>query len=230
MNTQKQNIFSSIDFPEIGKKISPCEEKNIHWENNKFLNANPIIPSKTTRPVHNSYHKTKVCGNIIKNGVCNREECWYAHDESELRYPLCIWDNYCNNKLNCQFKHSNESNELYYKRTLKKLPEFPLRSNTQSSAPKKKLDLSLVPTNVLMKIIKSPPPTPPQSKISSPLKVPGAPKKKDLRKQQPLEYNGVEAKKLFDDKKTIFVSREKAMAKFQEALEKGHVNINMIIL
>ena len=59
--------------------------------------------------------KTKLCKNIITNGVCNRKFCSYAHSLKDLKEPKCVFDKNCR-KPQCQFKHSIESKEDYYKR------------------------------------------------------------------------------------------------------------------
>jgi hypothetical protein len=59
--------------------------------------------------------KTKLCKNIITNGMCNRKFCSYAHSLKDLKEPKCVFDKNCR-KPQCQFKHSIESKEDYYKR------------------------------------------------------------------------------------------------------------------
>ena len=57
--------------------------------------------------------KTKLCKNIINNGLCSRKFCSYAHTIDELKDPKCVFDKNCR-KSSCFFKHSVESREEYH--------------------------------------------------------------------------------------------------------------------
>lgn len=93
---------------------------------------------------------TKLCKNIARSqgkplgkyGVCKRDHCTFAHSLEELRIPDCAFGNECyrrngtrdrntgviDRENKCNFKHPDENNEQYYKRTGKDLPDAPKTS------------------------------------------------------------------------------------------------------
>lgn len=94
-----------------------------------------------------SFVGTRACNNVTrknendKYGVCYRTECMFAHSLSELKDPMCSFDESCRFRWGkptqdgsrdpsnrCQFRHSSESIYEWLERTGRKLPDLPLTS------------------------------------------------------------------------------------------------------
>ncbi len=59
--------------------------------------------------------KTQMCKMFTETGYCKfGNGCHFAHDESEIRKPICLFGDKCKDKKNCGYDHSTE-----------KIPELP---------------------------------------------------------------------------------------------------------
>lgn len=89
------------------------------WENitNKRVNRDKARREKKSDP---SLTKTCVCNYVLARGVCNKNNCNYAHNMDELRPRPCNYGDSCYRKTDvtdtCWFIHSNETFDEYKKR------------------------------------------------------------------------------------------------------------------
>ena len=78
----------------------------------------------------NRNSKSRPCRNIIETGICKKYNCFYAHNNEELKTIECTFGDNClkyNRELNdnnCRFKHPIESLNIYYERLGFSVPLF----------------------------------------------------------------------------------------------------------
>ncbi|KAL7075336.1 hypothetical protein ACQ4LE_005509 [Meloidogyne hapla] len=97
--SQNMDILTKTNF-EVNKTIikmaravkqtdeSINEVEGRLWSFDGTINTTNILGSKetTTGPKNPELYKTQWCRNILSKGICNfGDECWFAHDSSELR-------------------------------------------------------------------------------------------------------------------------------------------------
>uniref|UniRef100_A0A1I8AXP4 C3H1-type domain-containing protein n=1 Tax=Meloidogyne hapla TaxID=6305 RepID=A0A1I8AXP4_MELHA len=83
---QKQSASSSRAVKQTDESINEVEGRL--WSFDGTINTTNILGSKetTTGPKNPELYKTQWCRNILSKGICNfGDECWFAHDSSELR-------------------------------------------------------------------------------------------------------------------------------------------------
>ena len=94
--------------------------------------------------------KHHVCYAMKRNGFCNQEDCKNAHFLEEYSPPTCRWGNSCkfinmsdgsiinrDDKRPCIFHHPCETQQEYYKRTKRHIPNLPSRLLPLPSAKKR---------------------------------------------------------------------------------------------
>ena len=78
---------------------------------NQYYQARSAVQSSLKNPVVMlaNNHKIKMCNNILNGEICPfGSQCDFAHDESELRNKVCLFQQkgVCNS-VNCQYDHSS---------------------------------------------------------------------------------------------------------------------------
>lgn len=68
---------------------------------------------------------TKPCMYMVKNGVCNKKNCLFAHSMEQLSITPCFYNDSCQYPTTCRFIHENENIYQYYVRTQTPIPSLP---------------------------------------------------------------------------------------------------------
>lgn len=177
-NSDSTSVTVLSDFPELGTKLTKEQQRLLVKSNQndvrKFsekvntkdlFSLDPRSESFASmadkEKVASSLTRTKACrivtgpflnpkeGEEPKFGVCTRENCSFAHSESERQAPLCGFDGNCrfihgkidrntDKKIpnsNCMFRHSSESVNDWIKRSGVKLDPLP-KTNEFSRKPR----------------------------------------------------------------------------------------------
>lgn len=94
LENNKKQISSLFKIKAIEYEIAKCKIEMLQ-NDPEFILRNMLF--------------TKLCPNISKGKKCNFEGCTFAHSESQIRKPICLFNvyNICNYSNNCIHDHSS---------------------------------------------------------------------------------------------------------------------------
>ena len=141
---KKNAITFMVDSSYIDQRRKE-RQTGFHHQNNREDPRSVVFAKMEDREaMAKSLSCTKACNNVTRlqengeYGVCYRSICTFAHSLDELNDPMCGFDSTCRFQNGhphwdgtvdptgkCMFRHSNETREVWLKRTGRKLPDLP---------------------------------------------------------------------------------------------------------